>query len=147
MATNEQHDAPPHGQARSRGAQYTMSARPGFRGDASFKTRNDGRIEQLRVPPQSIEAEQAVLGGLMLDPSAFDRIADQLSDELAGALARVERELDVAELFTTRRARDPARRRPSSTGRCRSAAGSRSRSIRPPIRMPRRCSPTPSSAA
>ena len=81
MASNEQHDAPPEGQARSRGAQYTMSARPGFRGDASFKTRNDGRIEQLRVPPQSIEAEQAVLGGLMLDPSAFDRIADQLSEE------------------------------------------------------------------
>ena len=58
-----------------------MSARPGFRGDASFQTRNDSRIEQLRVPPQSIEAEQAVLGGLMLDPSAFDRVADQLGDE------------------------------------------------------------------
>ncbi|GAB1407552.1 hypothetical protein MASR1M8_14710 [Thermomonas brevis] len=58
-----------------------MSSRPGSRGDASFQTRNDSRIEQLRVPPQSVEAEQAVLGGLMLDPSAFDRVADQLSDE------------------------------------------------------------------
>ena len=38
-----------------------MSARPGFRYD-----QHDARIEQLRVPPHSIEAEQAVLGGLML---------------------------------------------------------------------------------
>jgi replicative DNA helicase len=28
------------------------------------------------VPPQSIEAEQAVLGGLLLDPSAWDQVAD-----------------------------------------------------------------------
>ncbi|NLC61581.1 MAG: replicative DNA helicase, partial [Gammaproteobacteria bacterium] len=40
--------------------------------------RGDGRIEQLRVPPQSVEAEQAVLGGLMLAPEAYDRIADIL---------------------------------------------------------------------
>ncbi|TDJ33149.1 MAG: replicative DNA helicase [Gammaproteobacteria bacterium] len=32
----------------------------------------------LRVPPQSVEAEQAVLGGLMLDNSAWDLIADRL---------------------------------------------------------------------
>ncbi|MBN7138979.1 replicative DNA helicase [Lysobacter enzymogenes] len=31
-------------------------------------------LMQLRVPPQSIEAEQAVLGGLLLQPSAFSRI-------------------------------------------------------------------------
>lgn len=36
--------------------------------------RRDAQIEQLRVPPQSIEAEQAVLGGLMLDPAALGRI-------------------------------------------------------------------------
>ena len=57
-----------------------MSARPGFRGDKRFETRSDQRMDQLRVPPQSIEAEQAVLGGLMLDPNAYDRIADQLTD-------------------------------------------------------------------
>ena len=34
----------------------------------------------MRVPPQSVEAEQAVLGGLMLAPDAYDRVADQLSD-------------------------------------------------------------------
>ena len=33
-------------------------------------------IDQLRVPPHSIEAEQSVLGGLLLDNQAWDRIAD-----------------------------------------------------------------------
>lgn len=42
---------------------------------------DDSRIEQLRIPPQSIQAEQAVIGGLMLAPDAFDRIADRLSEE------------------------------------------------------------------
>ena len=54
-----------------------MSARSGFRQDARH---SDHRIDQLRVPPQSVEAEQAVLGGLMLAPEAFDRIADLLND-------------------------------------------------------------------
>ena len=62
-----------------RGVTSLMSARQGFRAEP-HASRADSRIEQLRVPPQSIEAEQAVLGGLMLDPSAYDRIADQLVD-------------------------------------------------------------------
>src|SRR3546814_15008747 len=53
-----------------------MSARPRF----GNEPRSDSRIEQLRVPPQSVEAEQAVLGGLMLAPDAYDRIADHLVD-------------------------------------------------------------------
>ncbi|GAB3388235.1 replicative DNA helicase [Lysobacter fragariae] len=53
----------------------------GESGPDPFKTRRDQRVEQLRVPPQSIEAEQAVLGGLMLAPDAYDRVADQLSDD------------------------------------------------------------------
>ena len=32
--------------------------------------------ESLRLPPHSVEAEQSVLGGLMLDNSGWDRIAD-----------------------------------------------------------------------
>ncbi|MBS0366155.1 MAG: replicative DNA helicase [Proteobacteria bacterium] len=32
------------------------------------------------VPPHSVEAEQAVLGGLLLEPSAWDNVADVLSD-------------------------------------------------------------------
>jgi len=35
-------------------------------------------VEQLRLPPQSVQAEQAVLGGLMLAPEAYDRVADLL---------------------------------------------------------------------
>ena len=57
-----------------------MNARPGFRGEKRFETRAEQRIDQLRIPPQSIEAEQAVLGGLMLAPDAYDRVADQLTD-------------------------------------------------------------------
>jgi replicative DNA helicase len=30
------------------------------------------------VPPHSVEAEQAVLGGLLIDPGAYDNVADQL---------------------------------------------------------------------
>jgi len=36
----------------------------------------DPQLDSLRVPPHSIEAEQSVLGGLLLDNAAWDRIAD-----------------------------------------------------------------------
>jgi replicative DNA helicase len=39
------------------------------------------RVDTLRVPPHSIDAEQAVLGGLMLDEHAWERIADKLGEE------------------------------------------------------------------
>ena len=66
-----------------RGVAGLMSARQGLRSDYGMpgEGRRDSRVEQLRVPPQSIEAEQAVLGGLMLAPDAFDRIADLLVPE------------------------------------------------------------------
>ncbi|HAC35403.1 MAG TPA: replicative DNA helicase [Gammaproteobacteria bacterium] len=35
---------------------------------------------KLKVPPHSIDAEQSVLGGLMLDSDAWDLIADRLDD-------------------------------------------------------------------
>ena len=35
---------------------------------------------QLRLPPQSIEAEQSVLGGLMLDNNMWDRVGDVLGE-------------------------------------------------------------------
>ncbi len=36
-----------------------------------------GSIEQrLKVPPSSVEAEQSLIGGLMLDKQAFDKVAD-----------------------------------------------------------------------
>ena len=65
------------------GVTSLMSARQGFRADPPFHGRGDSRVEQLRLPPQSVEAEQAVLGGLMLAPDAFDRIADVLTAYLA----------------------------------------------------------------
>ncbi len=45
------------------------------------RTDRDPRIEALRVPPHAIEAEQAVLGGLMLSGEAWDKVADRLSEE------------------------------------------------------------------
>ncbi len=36
----------------------------------------DSATEALKVPPHSIEAEQSVLGGLLLDNSSWDKIAD-----------------------------------------------------------------------
>jgi len=33
-----------------------------------------------KIPPHSLEAEQAVLGGLMLSPEAWDEIADLIAD-------------------------------------------------------------------
>jgi replicative DNA helicase len=41
----------------------------------------DAQLTTLRVPPHSIEAEQSVLGGLMLDNTAWDRIADILAPD------------------------------------------------------------------
>jgi replicative DNA helicase len=36
--------------------------------------------EAVRLPPQSVEAEQSVLGGLMLDTHAWDRVADKITE-------------------------------------------------------------------
>jgi len=49
------------------------AARPGFR--------NDRPEQALRVPPQSVEAEQAVLGGLMLLERAWFEVCDLLAAE------------------------------------------------------------------
>ncbi len=51
------------------------------RGDFAGQNKQiDPAIAQLRVPPHSIEAEQSVLGGLLLDNEALDRITDLLSE-------------------------------------------------------------------
>jgi replicative DNA helicase len=49
----------------------------------SFQKRekHDQRVDAIKTPPHSIEAEQSVLGGLMLDSQAWDKIADQLSEQ------------------------------------------------------------------
>ena len=38
-------------------------------------------VQQLKVPPHSIEAEQSVLGGLLLENSAWDKVADVITED------------------------------------------------------------------
>nr|ABL97746.1 DnaB helicase [uncultured marine bacterium EB0_41B09] len=40
---------------------------------------DEDQISALKVPPHSIEAEQSILGGLLIDNKAIDRIAGQVS--------------------------------------------------------------------
>jgi replicative DNA helicase len=47
-----------------------------FAQPAARQEGTDPQLLSLRVPPHSIEAEQSLLGGLLLDNQAFDRIAD-----------------------------------------------------------------------
>jgi replicative DNA helicase len=70
----------------------------------------DEAMQALRVPPHSIPAEQSVLGGLMLDDEAWDRVADRVTAEdfyrrehqllfrAMGALAEADQPLDVVTL-------------------------------------------------
>ena len=37
--------------------------------------------DALKVPPHSLEAEQAVLGGLMVDNAAWDQVADRIAED------------------------------------------------------------------
>ena len=47
---------------------------------SSYKGNKDqeAQVESLKVPPHSLEAEQSVLGGLMLDNAAWDRVAEKV---------------------------------------------------------------------
>lgn len=40
----------------------------------------DAEVAALRLPPHSVEAEQSLIGGLLLDNSAWDRVADIVSE-------------------------------------------------------------------
>jgi len=40
----------------------------------------DRQVAQLRIPPHSLEAESSVIGGLLLDNTAWDKIGDVLID-------------------------------------------------------------------
>jgi replicative DNA helicase len=55
----------------------------------------DRQVAQLRVPPHSIEAESSVLGGLLLDNGAWDRVNDLLAD---GDFYRYEHRLIYAAM-------------------------------------------------
>jgi replicative DNA helicase len=71
----------------------------------------DRQIAQLRIPPHSIEAESSVLGGLLLDNGAWDRVGDLLVDNdfyryehklvyaAMGSLINASRPADVITVF------------------------------------------------
>src|SRR5436853_7547945 len=42
---------------------------------------SDPQLVDLRVPPHAVEAEQSLLGALLIDNQAFDRIADLVAGE------------------------------------------------------------------
>lgn len=47
----------------------------------TFYFNPDQAVESLKVPPHSIQAEQSVLGGLMLDNQTWDTVADRIGEE------------------------------------------------------------------
>ena len=70
---------------------------------------DDPSIGVLRTPPSSLEAESCVLGGLLLDNSAWDRVSDLLTDgdfyrfehrEIYGAIGAMVNALKPADVFT-----------------------------------------------
>src|SRR5438094_9993582 len=44
------------------------------------QTSSDSQLLNLKVPPHSIDAEQSVLGGHLIDNGAFDKIGDVVTD-------------------------------------------------------------------
>ena len=72
--------------------------------EADFGT-TDRQIAQLRVPPHSIEAESSVLGGLLLDNGAWDRVADLVNDS---DFYRYEHRLTYSAIATLVNASKPA---------------------------------------
>ena len=47
----------------------------------STSVASENTLANLKLPPHSLEAEQAVLGGLMLDEQAWDRVSDRVKEE------------------------------------------------------------------
>lgn len=78
----------------------------------------DQETAALKVPPHSVEAEQSVLGGLMLDNQSWDNVADRLvADDfhryehrlifnVMASLAEAGRPLDVVTLSEALEGRD-----------------------------------------
>ncbi|MCC5852266.1 MAG: replicative DNA helicase [Alkalimonas sp.] len=46
-----------------------------------MQTKKDKQVAAVKMPPHSIEAEQSVLGGLMLDNEAWDRVAEKVVEQ------------------------------------------------------------------
>lgn len=54
-----------------------MAKKPGV--SKKIEVSTDPKTAAVKIPPHSVEAEQSVLGGLMLENSAWDGIADRVS--------------------------------------------------------------------
>ncbi|OGT19603.1 MAG: replicative DNA helicase [Gammaproteobacteria bacterium RBG_16_57_12] len=76
---------------------------------AISKSHYDEATAVLKLPPHSIEAEQSVLGGLMLDNSAWDQVADVITEEdfyrhdhrlIFNALTRLSERNDPFDVIT-----------------------------------------------
>jgi replicative DNA helicase len=70
----------------------------------------DDASTQLRIPPNSIEAESSVLGGLLLDNAAWDRVGDLVTESdfyryehrlVFGAIAALVNASKPADVITT----------------------------------------------
>ena len=79
VSRNDSNSAPGHaaggspfGQGRNKDGQSRSSAHSAEKAEADILR---------RVPPHSVEAEQAVLGGVFMRPQLMHSIADQLTDE------------------------------------------------------------------
>jgi len=76
---------------------------------ASGPSPADDEVARLRVPPHSVEAEQSVLGGLLIDNLAWDRAGDQITEddfyrwehrEIFGAIAALINASKPADVIT-----------------------------------------------
>src|SRR5687768_3830474 len=76
-----------------------------FPSKGAIDSLSSDEVARLRVPPHSIEAEQSVLGGLLLDNSAWDRAADLLGH---GDFYRHEHQLIYSAVGTLVQANKPA---------------------------------------
>lgn len=70
---------------------------------------SDSETKSLKIPPHSIESEQAVLGGLFLDPESWMKVAERLRQEdfyrrdhkiIFNAIARLDAEGHPIDLVT-----------------------------------------------
>jgi replicative DNA helicase len=78
---------------------------------ASRSDARDDEVARLRVPPHSVEAEQSVLGGLLQDNQAWERVDDLLNDSdfyrhehrlihgAISALVKADKPADVITVF------------------------------------------------
>ena len=50
----------------------------------------DSALEQLKTPPHSREAEQSLIGGLLLDAQAWDQVTEMVTKRFLSARASAD---------------------------------------------------------